>query len=122
MSLQAIVTVEHISYTTGTRGIIITYTANLCLCDHILFLLIRSHILHHMLTNSLFSSSQHGFIVGRSCTTQLLTAMNYCGYRIFFLVESNELCLMVTILIGLQFLVEYPKVQFLVHCFFFVIC
>ena len=30
-----------------------------------------------MLTNSLFSPSQHGFIAGRSCTTQLLTAMDY---------------------------------------------
>jgi len=29
-----------------------------------------------MLTNSLFSPSQHGFIAGRSCTTQLLTAMD----------------------------------------------
>jgi len=32
---------------------------------------------HYMLTKNLFSSSQHGFIAGRLCTTQLLTAMNY---------------------------------------------
>ena len=30
-----------------------------------------------MLTNSLFSPSQHGFIAGRSSTTQLLRAMDY---------------------------------------------
>ena len=30
-----------------------------------------------MLTNSLFSPSQHGFIAGRSCTTQLFAAMDY---------------------------------------------
>ena len=39
--------------------------------------IIKDHITHHMLTNSLFSPSQHGFIAGRSCTTQLLTAMDY---------------------------------------------
>ena len=37
----------------------------------------KDHITHHMLTNSLFSPSQHGFIAGRLCTTQLLTAMDY---------------------------------------------
>ena len=30
-----------------------------------------------MLINNLFSPSQHGFIAGRSCTTQLLIAMDY---------------------------------------------
>ena len=30
-----------------------------------------------MFTNNLFSPSQHGFIAGRSCTTQLLIAMDY---------------------------------------------
>jgi len=39
--------------------------------------IIKDHITHHILANSIFSSSQHGFIAGRSCTTLFLTAMNY---------------------------------------------
>ena len=39
--------------------------------------IIKDNITHHMLTNNLFSPSQHGFVAGRSCTTQLLTAMDY---------------------------------------------
>ena len=39
--------------------------------------IIKDHIAQHMLINSLFSPSQHGFIAGRSCTTQLLAAMGY---------------------------------------------
>ena len=33
---------------------------------------IRNEIVEHMTSNSLFSRSQHGFIAGKSCTTQLL--------------------------------------------------
>ena len=39
--------------------------------------IIKDSITHHMLINNLFSPSQHGFIAGRSCTTQLLIAMDY---------------------------------------------
>ena len=34
--------------------------------------LIRDEIVDHMTKNNLFSSEQHGFISGKSCTTQLL--------------------------------------------------
>ena len=34
--------------------------------------IIRNEIVEHMTNNSLFSRSQHGFLVGKSCTTQLL--------------------------------------------------
>ena len=34
--------------------------------------LIRDKIVDHMKQNQLFSKSQHGFLAGRSCTTQLL--------------------------------------------------
>ena len=34
--------------------------------------IIRDAVIQHMNTNNLFSSAQHGFIKGKSCTTQLL--------------------------------------------------
>jgi len=34
--------------------------------------LIRDALLQHMITNGFLSDSQHGFIHGRSCTTQLV--------------------------------------------------
>ena len=34
--------------------------------------LVRDEIVSHMETNNLFSTAQHGFIKGRSCSTQLL--------------------------------------------------
>ncbi|MEW8547738.1 MAG: reverse transcriptase family protein, partial [Candidatus Thiodiazotropha sp.] len=34
--------------------------------------LIRDELVNHMKANSFFSKSQHGFLAGRSCTTQLL--------------------------------------------------
>ena len=34
--------------------------------------LIRDELVSHMKANNLFSCSQHGFLAGRSCTTQLL--------------------------------------------------
>ena len=37
--------------------------------------LIRDHIIDHMMTNGLFADEQHGFVPGRSCTTQLLTVL-----------------------------------------------
>ena len=43
----------------------------------IAFHIISLILLCHMLTNNLFSPSQHGFIASRSCTTQLLAAMDY---------------------------------------------
>ena len=34
--------------------------------------IIRDAVIQHMNTNNLFSAAQHGFIKGKSCTTQLL--------------------------------------------------
>ena len=34
--------------------------------------IIRDQIVNHMTTNNLFATCQHGFITGKSCTTQLL--------------------------------------------------
>ena len=34
--------------------------------------IIRDEIVQHMTTNNLFTECQHGFIAGKSCTTQLL--------------------------------------------------
>ena len=33
--------------------------------------ILRDTVIHHMTTNNLFSSAQHGFIKGKFCTTQL---------------------------------------------------
>ncbi len=38
--------------------------------------LIRKGIVHHMKSNKLFSSFQHGFLEGRSCLTNLLTTLD----------------------------------------------
>ena len=38
--------------------------------------LVREKILHHLKENNLISPHQHGFVPGRSCTTQLLEAMD----------------------------------------------
>ena len=37
--------------------------------------IIRDHLLEHMTVNGLFADEQHGFVPGRSCTTQLLLAI-----------------------------------------------
>ena len=37
--------------------------------------IIRDRIQEHMITNDLFTPYQHGFTVGKSCITQLLTAV-----------------------------------------------
>ena len=37
--------------------------------------LVRNAIVDHMTENNLFSTSQHGFISGKSCMTQLLELM-----------------------------------------------
>ena len=34
--------------------------------------LVRNSIVEHMISNNLFSESQHGFLKGKSCVTQLL--------------------------------------------------
>ena len=41
----------------------------------IFFLTIRDKLVNHMELNNLFNKSQHGFVSGRSCTTQLLEFM-----------------------------------------------
>ena len=38
--------------------------------------IIRDRIQEHMITNDLFTPYQHGFTVGKSCVTQLLTAVD----------------------------------------------
>ena len=37
--------------------------------------LVRNAIVDHMIENNIFSTSQHGFISGKSCITQLLEFM-----------------------------------------------
>ena len=37
--------------------------------------IIRNEIVNHMTENNLFTTCQHGFIAGKSCTTQLLEYM-----------------------------------------------
>jgi hypothetical protein len=37
---------------------------------------VRSQILQHLLRNNLISESQHGFVPGRLCITQLLEVMD----------------------------------------------
>ena len=39
--------------------------------------IIRDRIQEHMITNDLFTPYQHGFTVGKSCVTQLLTAVDF---------------------------------------------
>ena len=36
----------------------------------------RDHIIKHMNTNSLFTKYQHGFMEGRSCSTNLLATLD----------------------------------------------
>lgn len=45
-------------------------------CCKIMEKLIRKAMLKHMMENKLFSEQQHGFVYGRSCTTQLLQVMD----------------------------------------------
>ena len=40
--------------------------------------LVRNELMEHMMTNNLQSSFQHGFVHGRSCTTQLLAVLDKC--------------------------------------------
>ena len=37
--------------------------------------ILREHLLDHLIRNNLLSNSQHGFLPGRSCTTNLLTVL-----------------------------------------------
>ena len=39
--------------------------------------IVKDSILHHILTNDLVSPFQYGFLPGRSCSTQLLSIMDY---------------------------------------------
>ena len=39
--------------------------------------IIKDNIQEHMISNNLILSNQHGFTAGRSCTTKLLTTINY---------------------------------------------
>ena len=38
---------------------------------------VKDALMEHMTQCDLFSVSQHGFLPNKSCTTQLLTTMNY---------------------------------------------
>ena len=48
-----------------------------CICK-VLERLIRKSLLEHLFNNELISERQHGFLPGRSCSTQLLEMMDYC--------------------------------------------
>ena len=48
-----------------------------CICK-VLERLIRKPLLEHLFDNGLVSDRQHGFLPGRSCSTQLLEMMDYC--------------------------------------------
>jgi len=43
---------------------------------------VREDIIKHLTSNNLLSDSQHGFLPKRSCTIQLLTAMEYWTNKI----------------------------------------
>ena len=51
----------------------VSLTSSIC---RLLEKIICEALLHHLMTNNLLSSEQHGFLPGRSTTTQLLTALN----------------------------------------------
>ena len=38
--------------------------------------IVRDRLLKHMMSNGILSERQHGFVPGRSCTTQLLEVMD----------------------------------------------
>ena len=44
--------------------------------------IVREDIIKHLISNNLLSNSQHGFLPKRSCTTQLLTAMEHWSNNI----------------------------------------
>jgi len=44
--------------------------------------IVREDIIKHLTSNNLLSDSQHGFLPKRSCTTQLLAAMEYWTNKI----------------------------------------
>ena len=48
--------------------------------------LIRDEIAKHMEVNNLFSAAQHGFVTGKSCSTQLLELMEELTEAL----DSNE--------------------------------
>ena len=47
-----------------------------CVVGKVLESIIRDSMLHHLTVNGLISQQQHGFLPHRSCTSQLLTALN----------------------------------------------
>ena len=51
----------------------VSFTSVIC---KILEALLRDRIMQHMCQNELFSPLQHGFIGGRSCTTQLIRVLD----------------------------------------------
>ena len=47
-----------------------------CVACKLLEKIIRKHIIHHMKENKLFTEDQHGFMDGRSCSTNLLATLD----------------------------------------------
>ena len=43
--------------------------------------IIRDHITTHIDTNGLLSNYQHGFVSGRSCSTQLISCLDISGHK-----------------------------------------
>ena len=65
-------------YKSGSRHFAINYRpiSLTSVVGKVLESIIRDHILHHSTVNGLVSQQQHGFLPHRSCTSQLLTALN----------------------------------------------
>ena len=51
----------------------------LCIISEVLERCVLCKLRDHLQNLILFNTSQHGFIPGRSCTTQLLEVLNYIG-------------------------------------------
>ena len=65
-------------YKSGSRHVTNNYRpiSLTCVIGKVLESIVRDGILHHLSVNGLLSRQQHGFLPHRSCTSQLLTALN----------------------------------------------
>ncbi|KAI8517532.1 hypothetical protein Bbelb_035490 [Branchiostoma belcheri] len=59
-------TVKHLMYHLGNSSVIVKLFESV----------LRDALVEHMMLNDLFCDQQHGFVPGRSCTTQLITTMD----------------------------------------------
>ena len=65
-------------FTKGSRSDVSNYRpiSLTSICCKTIEKLIRNALLQHMTANGFLSESQHGFVRGRSCTTQLLKVID----------------------------------------------